>query len=150
MQWLVREHRYFVEIADKIKIFASMKMFKILFLILFFFSCNHKSIVEENFAEFDRRFHSDSLFQMSRITFPLKGKMVDGFDKKDWSAKNWSMMKSLVTENTNGKNYKKQTHFSDTLVTEKIWIENSGFSFERHFKKVNGKWFLVYCEDRNL
>lgn len=127
-----------------------MKNFNIVFIIIFFISCNTQITVNETFAEFDRRFHSDSLFQMSRIKFPLKGKLVDGFDKKDWSAKNWSMIKSLVTVNTKGKDYKKQTHFSDALVTEKIWIENSGFSFERHFKKVNGEWFLVYCEDRNL
>lgn len=118
--------------------------------MLLFFSCKTKSTEEEKFADFDKRFHSDSLFQISRIVFPLKGGIIDGFDRKSWLKKDWQMIKIPVIKTTVGSDYKLQTSFNDTLVTEKVWIESSGFSFERHFKNIEGKWFLIFCKDVNL
>lgn len=127
-----------------------MRILKLFLLFFIFVNCNQNNKIDEEFYNFDKRFHSDSILQMSRITFPLKGNIVDGFEKKNWSEKEWQILKHSVTEKIEEKDFKKQTSFSDSLVTERIWIENSGFSFERHFKKINGKWFLVYCEDKNL
>ena len=127
-----------------------MRILKLFLLFLILINCNQKNEIDEEFHDFDKRFHSDSIFQMSRITFPLKGNIVDGFEKKNWSEKEWEILRTSVTEKTVEKDFKKQTIFSDSLVTEKIWIENSGFIFERHFKKIDGKWYLVFCEDNNL
>jgi hypothetical protein len=110
----------------------------------------HNQNIGENFQEFDKQFHTDSTFQMSRIVFPLTGKYIDGFKKQNWSKKNWQLMHVAVSEKISDKNYEQKTTISDTLITQKIWIKNSGFKFERKFKKIKGKWFLTYCEDINL
>ena len=116
-----------------------------------FIGCNKTDKKDtENFAEFDERFHSDSLFQISRIIFPLAGKSIDGFEKKNWSKSKWEMLKVRVAEKIEEKEYQNVTTLTDSLVEQKIWIVNSGFSFEQKFKKINGKWFLIYLNDINL
>ena len=105
----------------------------------------------ENFEEFNLRFHTDSIFQMSRINFPIKGKSIDGFEKHNWSIKNWKFLSSPVTENDSIiAGYKHSLNKTDDEIIDKIWIENSGFKTERKFKRINGKWFLVYYDDINL
>ena len=47
----------------------------------------------ENFDKFYNRFHTDSTFQMSRIKFPLQGKIIQGDQETKWSRDNWIMMK---------------------------------------------------------
>lgn len=115
-------------------------------------SCNNLTTDEdEKFADFNLKFHSDSLFQMSRIKFPIGEKKIDGWETREaWSTKNWEMLKSPVSGKNQLKEYQHNTIFSDTLVTEKYWIENSGFSTEVRFRKVDGKWFLIYFNDVNL
>jgi len=39
---------------------------------------------------------------------------------------------------------------SDSMVTEKFWIDQSGFKVERRFKLKDGKWYLVYYDDINM
>ena len=104
--------------------------------------CNKKIKVEkESFSDFDKRFHSDSIFQMSKIHFPPYGKFIDGFTKKKWSSENWEMMKTPLSEKESEIDFKEKTIVTDSLVIEKIWIQHSGFKYERHFKNINGKWF---------
>lgn len=115
-------------------------------------SCNNLTTDEdEKFAVFNLKFHSDSLFQMSRIKFPIGGKKIDGWETREvWSTKNWEMLKSPVSGKNEFKEYQHNVIYSDTLVTEKYWIENSGFSTEVRFRIVDGKWFLIYFNDVNL
>ena len=39
---------------------------------------------------------------------------------------------------------------TDAILIEKFWIDNSDFLVERRFKKIDGKWFLIYYNDVNL
>lgn len=130
---------------------------KPLYLLLFIFltSCintTETAIVKpanESFENFNTRFHTDSLFQLSRIKFPIGGQFVDGFERHEWTIENWDLHKEPVS----GKKLKGFEHTitkTDTTVVEKIWIENSGFNFERKFKIIEGQWFLTYCKDLNL
>lgn len=130
-------------------------MRKIFFVVaaILIVSCNNQtcSTHDEAFTEFNQKFHTDSLFQMSRIKFPIGGNKVDGWEKREtWDLKNWEMLKSPVSKKNAFKEYQHQASFSDTLVTEKYWIQDSGFSTEVRFKKADGKWFLVYFNDVNL
>ena len=104
----------------------------------------------ENFEEFNRQFHSDSIFQLSRIKFPIEGKLIDGFKEQNWTSKNWELMKIPVLEKSSLPNYKHSIRKTNGVVIEKFWIDNSDFLVERRFKRIDGKWFLIYYNDVNL
>lgn len=104
----------------------------------------------ENFEVFNKKFHSDSLFQVSRVDFPIEGKHVTGFEQYNWTKKNWQFQAVPVAENTEMGEYEHSLVKTDTLIIEKFWIPNSGFEVERQFKLVHNKWFLVYYNDINL
>jgi hypothetical protein len=110
----------------------------------------HESDAPELFDDFNARFHGDSSFQLSRISFPIGGYYKDGEASYKWTAKNWRMMKETVKETVDKREYKHSVHKTDTSLTEKYWIDNSGFKIERRFEKKNGKWFLIYYEDIEL
>jgi hypothetical protein len=104
----------------------------------------------ENFEEFNKKFHSDSLFQVSRVDFPIEGKHVSGFEQYNWTRKNWQFQAIPVAEKTEIGEYQHSLLKTDTLVTEKFWIPNSGFEVERQFKLIKNKWVLIYYNDINL
>ena len=103
----------------------------------------------ENFDEFYNKFHSDSIFQISRIKFPLAGKRVDGFKEIKWTKKRWSMMKTMIYD-IDTTVFRTEYKKSSKEFEQKIWLENSGFSTEYRFKLINDKWYLVYALDINL
>ena len=104
----------------------------------------------ENFDQFNIRFHTDSIFQLSRIAFPIGGKSIDGSVKKKWTLKNWEMRRSPVVENPQMKGYEHSLVKSNTFVIEKYWIKNGHFSSEIRFKRIKNKWFLIYYNNMNL
>ncbi|MDQ6529949.1 hypothetical protein [Flavobacterium sp. LHD-85] len=104
----------------------------------------------ESFEEFNKKFHSDSLFQVSRVDFPIEGKHVAGFEQYNWTRKNWQFQAIPVAEKTEIGEYQHSLVKTDTLITEKFWIDNSGFEVERQFKLIKNKWVLIYYNDINL
>lgn len=109
-----------------------------------------KKIVVENFEEFNKKFHSDSLFQVSRVDFPIEGKHVSGFEQYSWNRKNWQFQVIPVAEETEIGEYQHSLVKTDTLITERFWIQDSGFEVERQFKLIGNKWFLIYYNDINI
>ncbi|UPZ15389.1 DUF4348 domain-containing protein [Flavobacterium humidisoli] len=109
-----------------------------------------KKELPENFDEFNKKFHSDSIFQVSRVDFPIEGKHVSGFEQYNWTKKNWQFQVIPVAEKTEIEEYQHSLVKTDTLITERFWIPNSGFEVERQFKLINNKWFLIYYNDINL
>lgn len=103
----------------------------------------------EDFHQFYLQFHSDSVFQMERIQFPLEGGIYDDDKVQRWSKKNWQLIKYTVFE-VDTSQFKVLFDKTDTLVNERIYIPNSGFDFHCKYKLINGKWFLVFCLDQNL
>ena len=93
----------------------------------------------ENFDEFNVRFHTDSLFQLSRISFPIGGHFADANDSYKWTPENWVLMRVPVKEKVQSNIYQHELHKTDTSVTERFWIDNSGFDVERRFKKISDK-----------
>jgi hypothetical protein len=126
--------------------------------ILFFINCNKdghslktvsKTVFVEDFDSFYDQFHSDSLFQMARIKFPLKGHNVDGFEKINWTKENWNMLRTKIydIDKTQFKtNFKK----NKTTFIQKCTVLDSGFSSELRFELIDKKWFLVYALEKNL
>jgi hypothetical protein len=134
-------------------------------VIAMFFSCNNQNTEnktsskdekseKENFDNFYKRFYSDTIFQMSRITFPLDGILIcsdrmnfDTITKKVlaetpyiWKKENWVCLK----KDKEGTFTKETKSFSDTL---KVITTNSTIfpaSTIEKYKIINGKWYLVY------
>lgn len=104
----------------------------------------------EKFDVFDERFHSDSVFQISRVDFPIDGISISGFNRHNWTRENWQFLNVPVSENNLIENYEHSLVKTDTLVIERFWIPESSFEVERHFKLIKNKWFLVYYDDINL
>jgi len=148
-----------------------MKIFKAISLIiisLIFINCDkkkeetnfnskakkieEKSTIEkaENFDQFNKKFHSDSLFQVSRVDFPIDGKHISGFEQYNWTKENWEFLAVPVAEKTEIGEYQHSLVKTDTLITERFWIPDSGFEVERQFKLIDNKWFLIYYNDINL
>jgi hypothetical protein len=108
-----------------------------------------KLITIENFDDFYSKFHSDSIFQMSRIKFPLKGKQIDGDGERGWSKEKWVLFKTPIYKVDTLK-FRTEYKKTKTMFKEKVWIESSGFSFECRFELIDSKWYLVYALDMNL
>jgi hypothetical protein len=108
-----------------------------------------KNASVENFDDFYNRFHSDSLFQMSRVKFPLKGTKVDYEGEKKWSGKNWITMKTKI-QDVDTTVFKTEYKKTDNSFSEKFWIEDTGYYSEYKFKLIDKKWYLVYASELNL
>jgi hypothetical protein len=103
----------------------------------------------ENFDKFYDKFHKDSSFQVSRTKFPLGGISVEGYKKTKWTRDNLPLMKVKVYD-IDTTQYKVSFKKTEKTFTQKVWIENSGFSFECKFELIDNKWYLVYVLDENL
>jgi len=104
----------------------------------------------EDFQDFYIAFHTDSVYQINHILFPLDGspaaeiKETDDFKwrKEDWKLHNldhfdpdkFSVHRDVV---------------DSTLITEYIRDRNSGFGIKRRFAKFDDEWFLIYYSAMN-
>ena len=124
-----------------------------LLTILFLISSCKKTIntsrVDESFDSFYDRFHEDPDFQISRVSFPLEGEYVTIEGGEPWTREEWELHKQKVTDISDPE-YDTEINRKDTEVIDKVWLRDSGFSIERRFQKINGKWYLVYYESVNL
>lgn len=103
----------------------------------------------ESFEKFYNRFHSDSIFQLKRVQFPLKGKQVSFKGSQMWDRANWTMIKAKASEVNPSEFTVKTTKKIDTYF-EGIYCKNCGFSFEMEFRLIDGKWYLVYLQENDL
>lgn len=135
-------------------------------LIFLFTNCStdsKKSVVQtsqaETFKDFYKKFYSDSTFQISRVTFPLKGFNSDEYDEElgdknppyFWQKKDWNFLSTLDKDTVVYdkkewiEEYRREIkHNKDSTVIEKIYIVDSGFIEERKFKKNRNKWYLIF------
>ena len=104
----------------------------------------------EDFEWFNQKFHTDSAFQLSRIMFPLAGESKDGLESIEWSPENWQLHTKIVNEEVAPSEVRHSYLRTDTSVTEKYWIDSSGFLVETKFALRNNKWYLVYYRDLSL
>ena len=98
----------------------------------------------EDFSVFYTRFHSDSIFQMSRLREPLLGmKKIQG-QEIPWTINNWDLMITKVQDmdlsiyRTRVKNKKK-------YFEQEVWTENKNYFSAHRFELHGSKWYLVFA-----
>jgi hypothetical protein len=105
-----------------------------------------------DFKTFYEKFHTDSIYQMSHISWPLKGvgdkkndsSMVVGKIFREWEPETWILHKPFNVEGS--------TEFARTLevygeemVVERIKTLALNYGQERHFtRREDGDWELIY------
>ena len=111
----------------------------------------------EDFDEFYAKFYSDSVFQKSRVRFPLPGFNLSVhhpdsvasdtnyfWDKSAWRFRHTIEGDSLVLD---VEIYRKKILFYENKVVERLYIQDAGSGVENTFKKIDDKWYLVYMLD---
>ena len=140
-----------------------------LFMLIFGTSCDRSvkqpdQSVEENervnigpagdFDDFFARFHSDSLYQIEHIIFPLQGlpDLVDSLtiasDEFRWTRARWRMQRPLDPRN---RAFKRTLNVpSENFVVEYIVDQESGYGMERRFHRSDEEgWRLIYYVGMN-
>lgn len=133
-----------------------------LFLLILAFACKNSrpapatngnataenESLPEGFAEFYQQFHSDSMYQIEHIVFPLEG-LPNNADSAivasktfRWTPENWRMQKPFDFQVSE---YKREiVPLTESIVLERI-VHNSGqFGMVRRFAIVGGDWHLIY------
>ena len=140
-----------------------MSKYFILSLALFaLFSCknlnqksseNTRENTTENadFTDFYEKFHSDSLFQVEHIAWPLNGMRAVEIDsqsvmqKYTWQPEEWTMHRLAILNN--GDYEQELTWMDNDFVSERVRLKNSSFGLERHFSRFNNSWELVFYSE---
>lgn len=111
------------------------------------------SVLQEkvNFDIFFEQFQKDSLFQLDRISFPLKKEFYNTdkefFDKmlikkEEWAYTDFSLL---------SREYLKElTRLSENKYSYNIQIVDTGISVNYIFEIQDGKWYLVEIQDESM
>jgi hypothetical protein len=107
---------------------------------------------DRDFMAFYERFHQDSLFQLSHISFPLEGiPRVDSLGNYPadfrWQQENWKM--HYPFNNADGEFVQEFVPLSESIIVENIRDAQGFFSMQRRFAKLGGEWKLIYYAAMN-
>jgi hypothetical protein len=103
----------------------------------------------KDFQEFYNKFITDTVFQLSRVKFPLKGQYEDFDGESEWERVKWSCIKWDVRQELN------KTDDSISIVQDNnrfffgSYCRDCGFSFEMEFEKIDEEWYLTYRQENN-
>ncbi|MCP4441113.1 MAG: DUF4348 domain-containing protein [Aureispira sp.] len=96
----------------------------------------------EDFNAFYQKFYEDSLFQFTRIEFPMMGKDPKGGDERFfWTEENWSMQNPIDPDND--PELERKVVNQGDFVQEKLLVSNS-FLIDRYYSLVGNKWYMTY------
>ncbi len=115
-------------------------------------SMNNNKLESEDFDSFYLKFHRDTLFQISRIIFPLEGYNLDSENALDtnsnfrWNRNEWTYHKLIELDSQ----FKREFKIIGDSAKERIYIPNSGLETIRKFSKKDGKWHLVFYGNQDL
>jgi len=117
-----------------------------IFQLLILCSCNNTSApntteqvieIPEAFVSFYEKFHSDSIFQLNHIVFPLKQKS----DSSLWLKSEWKLHKPF--DNQNGAYLREYDNFNGIII-ESIREKNNMFLIQRRFAPSGDSYNLIY------
>lgn len=105
------------------------------------------------FEDFYRKFLTDSVYQVSHITWPLQGLRTVNRDSTlgnapgQWEQKDWRMQRLEWVENS--EDFKREFQaMGDILVIERVRTVAAKFGIERRYaKQANGEWELIFFAD---
>ncbi len=135
-------------------------IFFLIVAVILSVSCNTQ-VKNENFEEFYEKFLTDSLFQMSRIKFPLPGENLGSSDRipsdiaEDYGIEVEKEEKEYYWERDSWIPFVKVDYDTTIFTEERIkvnnnnvkirtYIKDSGYEVGEHYKKIENKWYLVY------
>lgn len=101
----------------------------------------------EDFEVFYAQFFGDSVFQASRVYFPLQGSYMKGADEFRWKDDEWTMLKT-PKDSVDLSKYKAKRKQKNYTVDEKAWSKKDGMLWDRRFALLGNRWFLVYAFER--
>ena len=132
-------------------------IFFTLFMITTLISCKNEkqnfSKTDEDFKVFLEKFSRDSLFQISRVNFPLTVKELDddyeSFEKKieknEYQKMDLRYHDSISKRELN--KYTQQIKLNKNKATIEIRGIDNGIMTDIYFEKHDGKWILVSWND---
>lgn len=106
-----------------------------------------------DFLSFYDKFHTDSLFQIEHIAWPLQGLSTEAIDSTHarqksvwWEKENWHMHRPVDFRSGD---YKRQWEMiGDVLIIERISYAAANYGLERRFaRRDDGAWQLIYYAD---
>lgn len=104
-----------------------------------------------DFLEFYNKFHEDSLFQISHISFPLKGMKVieeiGGGEAYQYTQEEWIIHKPF---DDMGETFSRSFEEFGGIVAETIVANGGQFRSVRRFAKLSGEWNLIYYQPMGL
>lgn len=107
-------------------------------------------MVYERFDSFSKKFHSDSLFQIKRVKFPINGYSVDPEgNEASWDKSTW-LMHRMPIQNIDTTTFKVVITEQPGVRVEEVFIEGSGFRTRRVFTQIKGKWYLTSFIDEQM
>lgn len=107
-----------------------------------------KPAADKSFDDFFQRFKTDSVFQGSRIKFPLKVVTAgEGESDTRTVAKTQLKFIGLFVNNKHGI-IKKKT-IGPTKVLVQFQIQDTGFEEEFTFENISSVWYLVTIKDNS-
>jgi len=108
----------------------------------------YETTLPEDFYTFYDQYHTDSLFQLDRTVFPLKGltKSADSTRIADeilWQEDEWVLHRPFDSQN--GTFDQKFTNLNG-IVSELISARGGLFTIEKRYAKLSGEWQLIYYQ----
>lgn len=102
--------------------------------------------VDSKFIDFLRYFSKDSVFQITRIDFPIKVKQLDIYelelsDKDILISDYW--INTFLPYDPNNLDYTQDIVIEDKKAFISINGKENGLAIEYEFQKINGKWKLI-------
>ncbi|MFN0014053.1 MAG: DUF4348 domain-containing protein [Saprospiraceae bacterium] len=106
-----------------------------------------------DFSEFYHKFHTDSLFQIAHISWPLQGLTTVRKDNNQqqpqaiyWEKATWTMHRPVNF--ATGEFKRSLQVLGNELVVEQISYAAASYGLERRFVRGdNGEWELIYYAD---
>lgn len=109
----------------------------------------YETSLPEDFHIFYDKYHTDSIFQMNRTMFPLKGisRSKDSTKIAEevlWEKDQWIIHKAFDSQN--GTFERTFTNIGG-IITETITANEGLFTLEKRYAKLGGEWHLIYYQE---
>lgn len=99
----------------------------------------------KDFEDFYNKFQSDTIFQLERTLFPLKGtKVVSDLGKiEEYTYQKDEWVVHRPYDDMNG-TFQRSFSTMPSVVEERIVTTQANFSMLRRYGKLSGEWHLIY------